>query len=124
MEYCFTDDKVGGVDIPNNRIFKQPTLSKWRELATEKCEHMVYLACSPDDDDVECSAYFTAAINTKHTTMFVVDDKNAKTNMYVLDVSQTQPEFKKDASGWIESHGKTWFFCQCKPDKKGKCSIP
>lgn len=121
MEYCFTDDKVGGVDIPNDPVFKKPKFSKWRQLATKKCEHMVYLLCLPEEDDFECSGYLTAAINTKHTIMFVADE--AKSKMEVLDVSETQPEFKKDAAGWIEKHGRKWFFCHCKADKNGKCSI-
>ena len=123
-EYCFTDDKVGGVDVQNHYVFKQPSLSKWRDMATKKCEHVVYLVCAPETRNyVECSAYLTAAINTKHTIMFVEDDKNGASKMVVKEVAKVQPKFKKDAAGWIENHGSTWFFCQCKPDTKGKCSI-
>ena len=92
-------------------------------MATKICKHVVYLACAPSVDSAVCSGYMTAAINTEHTIMFVQDSKDSLNNMYMMDVAQAQLEFKQDAAGWKEKHGFMWFFCQCKPDKKDKCSI-
>ena len=55
--------------------------------------------------------------------MFIVDKKNPQTNMYVADVAEAQLEFKKDATDWLDKHGSLWFFCQCKTNKAGKCTI-
>ena len=110
MECCFTDDMVGGVNVHNNEKFEM-TLGKNREMATQTCKHIVFLRCLPNlDKYAACSAYFTAAINTKHSLMLILDD----TNMDVMNVAEAQTEFKKDATGWIQDYGYEWFFCQCK----------
>ena len=119
-QFCFTDDKVGGVDVQKNAVFKNEYFEKWREMAVEYCEHTVYLECAADLKDT-CSAYFTAAINTRHTIMFVLDDKTLK-HMYVLNVAKTRTEFKKNAIDWIANYGDTWFFCNCKKEFEAECA--
>jgi hypothetical protein len=118
MQFCFTDDNVGGVDIQNNKVFNNEYLKQRREMAIDYCEHTVFLECLAHNVDT-CSAYFTAAINTKHTIMFVQDD--TLKHMYVLNVEKTRAEFKKGAKRWIDNHGDAWFFCQCKTEREAEC---
>jgi len=118
MEYCFTDDNVGGIDVQNNEDFKKEHFKKWRNMAMQKCEHIVYLQCSADPVNA-CSAYFTAAINTEHTLMFsitklVIADPFIPQQMGLFNVAKAQLEFKEDARGWIENNGSSWYFCKCK----------
>ena len=118
MEYCFTDDNVGGIDVQNNENFKKEHLKKWRKMAEQKCEHIVYLQCAANPVNA-CSAYFTAAINTEHTLMFSITKLGIFTadnlqQMGLFNVAKAQLEFKEDARGWIENNGSSWYFCKCK----------
>jgi len=120
MEYCFTDDNVGGIDVQNNEDFKKENFKKWRKMAMQKCDHIVYLQCAANPVDA-CSAYFTAAINTEHTLMFsitkpVIPDplQNIPERMTLFNVAKTQPLFKVDPHGWIDTNGSAWYFCKCK----------
>ena len=116
MEFCFTDYRVGGVDVENDQHFKKESLTKWREMAMQYCKHVVYLLCAPTAPDISCSAYLTAAINTNHMMMFTYQRYPADSDsevMYVWDVAKTQPEFKKHAKKWISTYGYAWYFCQC-----------
>ena len=122
MEYCFTDDKVGGIDVQKNKDFKKEHFRECREMAMKKCEHIVYLKCATKKT-YACSAYFTAAINTKHTLMFTTtddDDIGTPLQANVFDVAESQLEFKEDADGWIKTYGNDWYFCKCKTQK---CTI-
>ena len=132
MEFCFTEDKVGGFDVQKIQEYPKEIKEilegneKAREIANENCEHIVYLKCSPIGDDapaIVCSAYLTAAINTEHTMMFVqnVKDKKLIGLMNVMKVANIQPEFKKNADEWIQTYGPHWFFCQCKPGRMTQC---
>ena len=124
MEYCFTEDKVRGVNMKNNagetEIFEKH--EKRRKMAIKNCEHIVYLKCSPTPPttEISCSGYLTAAINTEHTMMFVHDVKDDRI-MYVMNVANIQPEFKKNADGWIQTYGRDWLFCQCKTERMSEC---
>ena len=121
MEYCFTDDKVGGIDLQNNELFNQDPLTKYRQMAKKTCKHIVYLHCKATPL-IACSAYFTAAINTKHTLMFSTFDAADEDSVAnVFDVAETQPEFKFDAIGWVNTNGRNWYFCKCK--KGNKCTV-
>ena len=73
-----------------------------------------------EGSSVTCSAYLTAAINTKHTTMFVTN-LSEPDHMHVMNVAKTQPEFKKDTTNWLNKYGDLWFFCKCKSDKMAEC---
>ena len=133
MEFCFTDDKVGGMDVQN--IQKIPKHireilqknEKRREMAIKNCEHIVYLECAPlkDPSANVCSGYLTAAINTEHTMMFVQkmnDDTGDMVGiMDVMKVADVQPELKKNADVWIKNYGREWFFCQCKTERMAEC---
>ena len=121
MEYCFTDDEVGGIDLQKDPRFNQHPLKEYRQMAENTCKHIVYLTCAAFPL-IACSAYFTAAINTKHTLMFTTfneldEDLVAK----LFDVAEVQPEFKFDARGWVNTNGRHWYFCKCK--KGNKCTI-
>ena len=121
MEYCFTDDEVGGIDLQKDPRFNQHPLQEYRQMAENTCKHIVYLTCAAFPL-IACSAYFTAAINTKHTLMFTTfnaQDENLVAN--VFNVAEIQPEFKFDAEGWVNTNGRHWYFCKCK--KGNKCTI-
>ena len=120
MEICFTDYMVGSLDLENDKNFKKPSLLQWRQMAKENCQHVVYLVCATITvPDISCSAYFTAAINTMHTMMFSYDYETE--TMYLWNVANTQPKFKKDAARWNSHYGKEWYFCQCKKERISEC---
>ena len=130
MKICFSDSKVGGVDVKTDDRLKNVPLKKWREMAIENCKHIVKLQCATNFE-YACSGYMTAAINTKHTMMFSYqtlksdksdDESDDETEiMYVNIVEKIQPEFKKRPKDWILEYGKEWYFCQCKPEKQVQC---
>ena len=121
MEFCFTDDNVGKVDVNKNEIFKLNV--KWRYMAIKNCEHIVFLQCIQLDNNFEpksCSGYLTAAINTNHAMMFVQDQLNTRL-MFVMNVESIQLEFKDNPQGWLNKYGMNWFFCQCKEERMTEC---
>jgi len=126
MEYCFTDDKVGGIDLEKDELFNQDPLKEYRQMAKKTCKHIVYLNCAATPL-IACSAYFTAAINTKHTLMFTTSDttdtdSDEELVANVFDVAEAQPEFKEDAIDWVNTNGRNWYFCKCKTKGK-KCTV-
>ena len=121
MSYCFDDDKVGGLDPQKDEIFKQSSLKRWRDMAKKNCEHLVHVGCLPlgATKKISCSAYLTAALNTRHTMMF--SHQPAKMSMAVMEVGKVQPEFKKNADDWIKKNGHSWYFCRCNEEKLADC---
>ena len=119
MEYCFTDDNVGGIDVQKRNDFQKEYLKNWRNMAIEYCEHIVFLKCLADPVLDACSGYMTAAINTGHTLLFSIkkipqQGRPVYFHMSLFNVAETQPEFKKDAQSWIATNGEIWYFCKCK----------
>lgn len=126
MELCFSDIVVGGLDIENDKKFNEVSRKKWKDRAIEYCKHIVYLECAPEKGVSKhvCSGYMTAAINTKHTMMFSVENHpltKESESMYVMKVAETQIEFKKNPEKLLEEYGTEWYFCQCKKEKLSEC---
>ena len=122
MEFCFTDEDVGGMDLKEDTIFGMQTLEKWRTMATKNCKHVVFLECYPKSrTPIEaCSAYLTAAINKGHIMMFT--HPNTEQEMDVMNVATfAKPELKKGGLAFIKEHGARWYFCKCKPERIEQC---
>ena len=122
MEFCFTDDDVGGIDLEEYTKFEMQTLEKWRKMATNNCEHIVFLECLPTKPTPfeACSAYLTAAINKGHIMMFT--HPNEEQEMDVMNVATyAKQELKKGANDFIKEHGTRWYFCKCKPGRIEQC---
>ena len=122
MEFCFTDDDVGGVDLEEDPVFGMEIFEKWLMIATKNCKHIVYLECEPHlhIPNEACSAYLTAAINTEHIMVFT--KPNAEEEMHVMNVAtKVKPELKKDADAFVRKYGEKWYFCECKPETVEQC---
>ena len=122
MEFCFTDEDVGGMDLKEDTIFGMQTLEKWRTMATKNCKHVVFLECDPKSPTpIEaCSAYLTAAINKGHIMMFTYP--NEELEMDVMNVATfAKSELKKGGLAFIREHGARWYFCKCKPERIEQC---
>ena len=122
MELCFKDDDVGGVNLEEDKNFKNKVLESRREMAILNCEHIVFLTCAPIQPTPKgsCSAYLTAAINTGHAMMFSYP--SLKGQMDIMDVEKTaRPQLKMDADAFVQNHGDEWYFCRCKPDRIKEC---
>ena len=117
MEFCFTDKDVGS--LSNQVIGDIPYPNHIANL----CEHVIYLVCAPKrpkTPTAACSAYLSAAVNTKHQIMFT--SKNNKDGMDVMNVeNDAKPEFKRNADTFITNHGASWYFCRCKPEILAEC---
>ena len=123
MEFCFTDKDVGSVNPAKDIILKQKKFSKWRQMATQNCDNIVFLTCAPLKPTPKgaCSAYLSAAINTEHSMMFT--SENSKGMIDVLNVEhEAKPEFKNSPDGFLLSHGDGWHFCRCKPERLTECT--
>ena len=118
MQFCFKDPDIGTVNPTTHYLLKKPEAEKFRDLAIENCEHIIFLICSPVKKPyAACSGYLTAALNTGHTMMF--------TYYYgdwdVVTTSSAKHKFKSNAHKFITGYGDTWFFCRCKTNKVTQC---
>ena len=115
MTFCFTDEEVGSVDLDNDLILTKENLGDWYEWVKNECNHIVFVQCNTlyGTHPVACSAYLTAADNSRHRNMFTWSPN--KDIMDALTVDDFKQEFKRNPRKCLDIHGSHWYFCHSKP---------
>ena len=124
MEFCLNDD-----DITEDGGINSLTSPSWRDdnlgpIAKEMCRSIVYVDCEPlkPTPKMVCKSYMEAARDAGYQMMFVEKLVYPEEVIYDrLRIDRAYPIFVEDPEQFIVDRGNFWYFCKCKPTKRGPC---